>query len=254
MDLNNIYTGDCIELIQDLEDDSIDLMITSPPYNVDLGNTKKCKQTCYDVYNDNKEHHQYISWLRDIFGDLYPKIKTGGRVVINIGDGKNGAVPTHSDITHFMTQDIGYLMKTTIIWNKNQVNNRTSWGTWKSPKNPSFPTPFEYILVFCKDSYSKDGHKDNITVSRDEFIINSLAIWKFKTETNIKKFGHPAMFPVELPKRLIQQLSYKDDVVLDIFSGLGTTCVAAKMLERKWIGFELSEEYTRLSIDRLNNM
>jgi len=253
--LNTIYQGLCEDLIKKLPDDFIDLVITSPPYNIDLGKNRY-NQNPYDLYQDNKDHKDYIAWLKDIFESLKPKMKSGGRICINIGDGKNGSVPTHSDIIQFMTKDknLKYLLKSTIIWNKSQIGNRTSWGSFKSPSNPSFPTPFEYVMIFCKDVQIKKGDRQNITVSKEEFIENSLAIWKIAPENRMnKKFGHPAMFPLGLPIRLIQQLSYKNDIVLDIFSGMGTTCLAAAMLDRKWIGFELSERYVKASIERINN-
>jgi DNA modification methylase len=250
--INRIHHGRCEDLIRDLPDESIDLVITSPPYNVDLGNNKYNKNP-YDLYNDNKEHQEYILWLCDIFGMIKPKMVYGGRVCINVGDGKNGAVPTHSDITQFMTRDLKYIIKTTILWDKHQIGNRTSWGSWMSPKNPSFPTPFEYIMVFCNEDQSKDGDKEGVTLTREQFVTNSLAIWEFAPENQMnKKYGHPAMFPLELPYRLIQQLSYKGDVVLDPFSGMGTTCLAAAMLDRSWIGFEMSEEYVEKSKRRIN--
>lgn len=251
LELNNIYHGRSENLIPELNDESIDLVVTSPPYNIDLGKNKYNKNP-YDLYQDNKEHHEFIAWLRDIFFILKPKMVKGGRVCINIGDGKNGAVPTHTDITQFMTKELGYLLKTVIIWNKHQIGSRTAWGSWKSPSNPSFPTPFEYILIFCNESQKKSGQKENITVTKEEFIEYSLALWEFAAESRMNKlYKHPAMFPIELPKRLIQQLSYKGDTVLDIFSGMGTTCLAAAILERQWIGFELSEDYTNRSIKRI---
>ena len=248
--LDKIYTGKCEDLIPQLPDESIDLLITSPPYNVDLGNNKY-HQRPYDLYNDNKDHKCYINWLKSIFDTIKPKVVSGGRICINIGDGQNGRVPTHSDITQFMTHELGYVIKSTLVWDKSQIGNRTAWGSFCSPSNPSFPTPFEYILIFCKDDQCKDGNKDKITVPKEEFIRNSLALWKFAPERNMQKFDHPAMFPIELPYRLIQQLSYEGDVVLDIFSGAGTTCLAAAMLRRRWIGFELSENYVEKSRKRM---
>ncbi len=252
--VNKIHHGDCLELIPKLPDNCIDISICSPPYNIDLGNNKYNKNP-YDLYNDNKDHQEYIEWLCSIFEALKPKMVEGGRVCINVGDGRNGAIPTHSDIIQFMTNRLKYLIKTTIVWDKSQIGNRAAWGSWKSPSNPSFPTPFEYVLIFCNETQYKDGAKANITVGRDEFITNSLALWKFKAETKMNiKHKHPAMFPIELPHRLIQQLSYGNDVVLDIFSGMGTTCLAAAILGRRWIGFELSTDYTERSIDRIRQV
>ena len=249
--INKIHFGDCEHLITKLPDNKIDLVITSPPYNVKLGHNKYNTNT-YDVYKDDKKHIEYISWLRGIFKSLKPKLIYGGRVCINIGDGKNGKIPTHSDIIQFMTKELGYLLKTIIIWNKSQIGNRLAWGSWKSPSNPSFPTPFEYILIFANGSQYKEGNKELITISKEEFIANSLSLWSFAPERQmISKYGHPAMFPIELPYRLIQHLSYKEDIILDIFSGMGTTCLAAIMLERKWIGFEHSKNYIEKSMKRI---
>jgi len=143
-----------------------------------------------------------------------------------------------------ITEDQSYTGKVTY--------HNCAWGSWKSPSNPSFPTPFEYILVFCNESQKKEGSKEGITVTKEQFITNSLALWTFSPEQAMKKFGHPAMFPIELPHRLIQQLSYKDDIVLDVFSGTGTTCLAAAILQRRWIGFELSKTYVERSTKRIN--
>jgi DNA modification methylase len=256
MELNKIYNIPCEEGFAKLKYHNIvvDCIVTSPPYNVDLGNNKYNKNP-YDLYRDNKEHNEYIGWLKSIFDVAQCVLRDGATVAINIGDGKNGSVPTHSDIIQFMTRELDYVMVTTVIWKKNNVSNRTSWGSFMSPSCPSFPTPFEFILIFrYKDKYNKsiNASKENITVSKDEFIKNSLAIWEFGAE-NLKKVGHPAAFSVELPTRVIQQMTYAGDVILDPFMGSGTTAIAAKKLNRNYIGFEISENYYNLAVDRLND-
>ena len=250
--LNEITCGDSEQLIQDLDNDSVDLVVTSPPYNVDLGYNAH-HQSPYDLYQDNKSHHDYIDWLHSIFGNIKPKLVTGGRICLNIGDGKNGSVPTHSDIIQFMTKELDYLMMSTIIWNKNTTGNRTAWGSYMSPSSPSFPSPFEFILIFAKDTKKKKGDRDKITVERRDFITNAWGMWTFAPETRQKKIGLGAMFPVELPRRCIEMLSYKEDVVFDPFSGLGTTCLAAKRLKRNYIGFEMSVDYCKKSRERIAN-
>ena len=129
---STLYNGDCEEVLKTLDDGSIDLIVTSPPYNVDLGDNKYNKNP-YDMYYDNKDHIAYLSWLKNIFWRAHIKLKKGGRVAINIGDGKNGRVPTHSDIIQFMTQDLHYLPMANIIWRKNTAGNRCSWGSYIAP-------------------------------------------------------------------------------------------------------------------------
>jgi site-specific DNA-methyltransferase (adenine-specific) len=249
-DLRRVIHGKSEEVIPTLDDDSIHLVVTSPPYNVDLGNNKYNK-TPYDLYNDNRDHHEYIAWLRDeIFGPLMPKLVSGGRVVINIGDPKNGRVPSHVDICHFMTADLGYLPFTNIIWRKSQIANRTSWGSYMSPSCPSFPTPFEHILIFAKDAIKlQTNGETNLTPK--EFQDWAIAEWTFAPEQRMKQIGHPAMFPVELPRRCIKMLSWIHDVVLDPFCGAGTTGVACKELNRRFIGIEMSEAYVEIAEKRL---
>ena len=245
---NKIINGDCLDKMKLLSDNTIDLVVTSPPYNVDLGNNKLHK-TPYDLYNDNKEHKEYIIWLEKIFSLIYNKLVDGGRVCINIGDGKNGAVPTSSDIIQFMI-NIGYIPMTHIIWNKNQVGNRTAWGSFMSPSSPSFPTPFEHILVFCK--INKKLQSIGITdLTKEEFINWSLSLWQFKPETKQKIMGHTAMFPTELSTRCIKMFSWVGSTVLDPFMGLGTTGVSCAKHNRNFIGIEISNEYCDIAEKRI---
>jgi site-specific DNA-methyltransferase (adenine-specific) len=250
IDLNRIYNEDCLTTLDKMDDGFLDLTVTSVPYNVDLGNNKFNKNP-YDLYVDNKEHIEYISWLKNIFLKIFYKTKSGGRCVINIGDGKNGAVPTHVDIVQFM-KDIGWIPMTTIIWDKNNVSSRTAWGSWLSPSCPSFPTPFEYVLIFAKNT-NKLQTKGETDLTKEEFINWSLAKWSFTGE-NLKKLGHPAAFPIELPKRCIKMLSWIDAVVYDPFMGSGTTALACKMFNRNFIGSEISKEYMELSERRIQEI
>ncbi len=246
-----LYNGNCENIIPTLENNSIDLVITSPPYNVNLGDNK-FNQNPYDMYNDNLEHSEYIAWLKDIFEKLIPKLKSGGRVAINVGDGKNGRVPTHVDIIHFMTKKLKYLPMANIIWNKSQIGNRFSWGSYLSPSCPSFPKPFEYIMVFAKENIKLQttGETD---LTAKEFKEWAYALWNITPETKMKKIGHPAIFPINLPYRLIKMLSWKNATILDPFNGAGTTGIACKELKRKYIGIELSKKYCDLTIKRISN-
>jgi DNA modification methylase len=241
--VNNLYNMPCekgIELIK-IAGIKVDCLITSPPYNLNIP---------YANYQDNKPDTEYINWLKEIFKNCQDIMTIGGTVAINVGDGKNGRICIHSDIFQFMTKELDYVMISTIIWNKNTTTKRTAWGSWMSPSCPSFPTPFEYILLFrYKDKFHK-GNKEDITVTREEFIQNSSAIWNIAPE-KASKLKHPAPFPVNIPMRIIQQMTYRNDLVLDIFSGAGTTAIAAQMLDRRFIGFELSPEYHKIALNRL---
>ena len=251
IELNKIYNEDCLEGISKLSNDCIDLIVTSPPYNVNLGNNKYNKNP-YNLYNDNKDHKEYILWLKRIFGSCQRVLKDGGRVCINIGDGKNGAIPTSSDIIQFMVE-LQYIPMTHIVWDKSQIGNRTAWGSFKSPSCPSFPTPFEHILVFGHKS-NKLQYKGETDLTKEEFIEWANALWKFAPQTNQKKIGHPAMFPVELPKRCIKMFSWVGATVLDPFMGSGTTAIACINTNRNYIGFELDKHYCDIANERIQKI
>ena len=242
-----LYNNDCLDVIPRLQDESIDLVVCSPPYNVDLGRNKYNKNP-YDIYDDHREHVEYVNWLERIFRSLYPKLREGGRVSIVIGDPKNGRVSTHSDIIQCM-KALGYLTFGHLIWNKNQVGNRRAWGSYCSPSCPSFPTPFEHILIFAKATL-KLQNKAVTDLIPEEFIPWTLAQWDIAPEHRMKKIGHPAMFPLEIPLRLVKMLSWVGATVLDPFNGAGTSGLACQMLDREYIGIELSKKYCEISIER----
>jgi len=205
---------------------------------------KKIKQNPYNDYVYNIE-------VED--DESYCLTNLSVHNCINIGDGKNGTVPTHVDIIHFMTRELRYILMANIIWNKSQHGNRFAWGSFCSPSFPSFPNPFEYIMVFAKEE-KKLQKKGETDLTNKEFIDWSLGMWNIAPETKMNKIGHPAMFPVNLPYRLIKMLSWKDATVLDIFNGAGTTGFACELLQRKYIGIELSKTYCDLTVHRIKNV
>lgn len=249
--MNNfkLITGNCIEEMQKLIDKGtkVNTVITSPPYNVNLGNNKYKKEG-YLSTEDNLPYEDYLEMMKQVFTGCYNILEEDGRICINIGDGKNGAIATHSDFIQIL-KEIGFIPITTIIWNKNTMSSRTAWGSFCSASSPSFPRGFEYILVFGKTT--KLLSKGESTMTKDEFIEYSNGLWTFAPERKQKDFGHPAMFPVELPTRLIKMLTYKDFTVLDPFSGAGTTGIACINTQRNYIGIEKEIEYNKIAAQRI---
>lgn len=254
--MNKIFHGKSEEMIDQIPDNSVNLIVTSPPYNIDLGNakTKSKRMKKYDEYDDAISHEQFLEDRRLFFSRVKRVLKDDARIVINISDTENGRVPLGPDIVHLMVRELGYKMYTTIVWNKSfQTSNRCSWGSWMSPSAPSFPTPFEWIYVFAKE-HIKLQHTGKTDLDKQEFLDWSLAYWNFSGERRMSEFDHPAMFPEELPKRCIKMFSYIGDTVLDPYNGVGTTCVVAKKLERQYIGIDMSEKYCKTAQNRLNKI
>ena len=244
--IDRTFCGDCLDLLKALPRHSVDLVLTSPPYNLSKD---------YDLYKDKKKYQDYLLWLTAVFKEIYRSLKDGGRCVIILGDHGNGRVPVHSDVLQLM-KNLRYMNMGTIIWDKEHVSNRQGWGSFCSPSAPSFPTPFEYILVFAKKS-RKLLVRGETDLTKEEFIKGSLALWTFpirayaESGAMIESQEHPAPFPLILAERCIKMLSWVGATVLDPFMGTGTTIVACKKLGRHYMGFDLSPEYCKTAETRL---
>lgn len=237
--LNRIYCKSS-ENMSEIPDESVHLMITSPPYNVGK------------EYDEDLSLDEYLNLLTSVFGEAYKKLVPGGRACINIANiGRKPYIPLHAMVIEIML-DLGFLMRGEIIWDKSaSAGGSCAWGSWMSASNPVLRDYHEYILVFSKLSYSKNkAQKKRDTIERDDFIQWTKSLWTFPA-VNAKKIGHPAPFPVELPHRLINLYSYEGDVVLDPFCGSGTTCIAALKNNRNYIAYEINPEYVSLSQNRI---
>ncbi|MCQ2971191.1 MAG: site-specific DNA-methyltransferase [archaeon] len=240
-DLNKLYCKSS-ENMDEIPDNSIHLMITSPPYNVGK------------EYDDDLTLDEYLELLTSVFAQTYKKLVSGGRACINIANiGRKPYIPLHAMVIEIML-NLGFLMRGEIIWDKSaSAGGSCAWGSWMSASNPVLRDFHEYILIFSKESYSKNKSQEKKdTISHDEFIQWTKSIWTFPA-VNAKKIGHPAPFPTELPHRLINLYSYEGDVVLDPFCGSGTTCIAATKNKRNYIGYDIEEKYIQLSKSRLSN-
>lgn len=240
--LNQIFNHTA-EDMHELPDESVHLVVTSPPYNVGK------------EYEDGVSPQQYYRLLENVWKELYRVLVPGGRVCINIANtGRKPYIPISSWVMRNMIRR-GFLVRGEIIWNKSaSVGTSTAWGSWCSPSNPTLRDVHEYILVFCKGDFRlpKPSQESVATIDKDQFLEYTKSMWSFPTES-AKRIGHPAPFPVELPARCIQLYSYSDSVVLDPFMGSGTTAVAAQQAGRSWVGYETSQEYVDLALKRIEN-
>jgi site-specific DNA-methyltransferase (adenine-specific) len=228
--------------MRELPDNSIHLMITSPPYNASK------------VYDKDLTLEEYLALLRRVFRETKRVLVPGGRACVNIANlGRKPYIPIHAHLIKVML-DLGYFMRGEIIWDKaSSAGASTAWGSWLSASNPVLRDVHEYILIFSKDTFARGGSGRESTISRSDFLELTKSVWSFPS-VSAKQIGHPAPFPEELPRRLIELYSFKGELVLDPFCGSGTTCIAAKRTGRRYIGYELNPEYAGLSERRLQEI
>ncbi len=236
--LNKIFCKTS-EQMEELPDNSIHLMVTSPPYNVG----KK--------YDENLTLNEYRVFLKNVWREVKRVLVPGGRACINIANlGRKPYIPLHVFIIEDML-DLNFLMRGEIIWNKASSGSpSTAWGSWLSARNPTLRDIHEYILVFSKGMFSRGNLRRNSSISKEEFLEFTKSIWTFSAEP-ATKIRHPAPFPVELPYRLIQLYSFEGEVVLDPFMGSGQTAISAIKTQRRYVGYDISEEYVKLAERRI---
>ena len=236
--LDSVYCQDSRTMTQ-LPGSSVHLMVTSPPYNVGKD------------YDENLSLEEYRKLLRDVFRETYRVLVPGGRACINVANlGRKPYIPIHATIIEEMER-LGYLMRGEIIWDKSaSAGTSTAWGSWQSASNPTLRDVHEYILIFSKDSFQRPRGEKRNTITKEQFLEYTKSIWTFPAES-AKKVNHPAPFPLELPHRLIQLYTFEGEIVLDPFCGSGSTCVAAAKAARRFIGYDVSEEYVRVAQERV---
>jgi modification methylase len=228
------------EDMSELPNNCVHLIVTSPPYNVGK------------IYDEDLTMEDFLALLERVWKEAQRVLVPGGRLCVNVANlGRKPYIPLHS----FLIADLlrlGFLMRGEVIWNKAaSASPSTAWGSWQSAANPTLRDVHEYILVFSKGSFSRKkpaGSPD--TIGRDEFLETTKSVWTFPTET-ARKVGHPAPFPVELPRRLIQLYTFGGELVLDPFMGSGQTAIAALRSGRHYVGYETESEYVRLAEQRI---
>ena len=221
----------------EVQDGSVQLVVTSPPYNVGKE---------YADHNDSMENRQYFELLNDVWKECIRVLCDGGRMAVNVADTyRSPYIPLHSFITHQLL-DLGMLMRGIVYWDKGaSVGISTAWGSWRSASNPTLRDVGEYIMIFSKGDFKLHSKNKISTITSAEFTQYTKSIWSFPT-ANSKRENHPAPFPDDLPARLIKLYTFLGDTVLDPFLGSGTTAKMAAALGRKAIGYEIDKSYAPL--------
>ena len=245
IELDKIYNMDCIEGLKQIDDNTVDLIVTSPPYNLGID---------YDSWNDRMPWNEYLAWCKSWLSECFRVLKSDGRICINHyfcnnptdENGKHESRFPLFDLKNIM-DDIGYNCHRIAIWDDLTLVKQTAWGSWLSASAPHINCPYEGILIAYKHQWNKIN-KGESTIHRNDFMEGCSGVWHLGTAKQFTK----ANFPERLPQLCIDLLSYKDDLILDPFSGSGTTCYVAKSLDRHYLGFEISEAYWKESISRLH--
>ena len=237
-----IYKDDILK-ISAIPNNSIDLIVTSPPYNVDVH---------YNSHADNLSYENYLEFTQKWVKKCFDLTKSEGRFLLNIPLDKNkgGQKSVGADITK-IAKDVGWRYHSTIIWNEGNISRRTAWGSFMSASAPYVIAPVELILVLYKDSWKKTGGSRKNDITKKEFMDWTNGVWTFNGQSKKGAGGHPAPFPIELPRRCIKLFSFIGDAVLDPFLGSGSTLIASYLHNRKGIGVDIDKDYCDMAIKRL---
>ena len=240
-----IYKDDILK-ISSIPNNSVDLIITSPPYNIDIH---------YNSHDDNLSYEKYLEFTQKWMQKCFELAKSDGRFLLNIPLDKNkgGQKSVGADFTK-IAKEIGWKYHSTIVWNEGNISRRTAWGSFMSASAPYVIAPVELILVLYKDSWKKLGGSRKNDITKKEFMDWTNGIWTFNGQSKKGAGGHPAPFPIELPRRCIKLFSFIGDSVLDPFLGSGSTLIAAHQHDRKGLGIEIDEKYCDIAKGRLQEI
>jgi len=238
-----------------LESNSVALVVTSPPYFAGK------------EYEESLGHNgvpgtyfEYLALLHDVFAECKRVLEPGGRIAVNVANlGRRPYRSLAGDVVEIL-QGLGLLLRGEVVWWKGRAaGGSCAWGTFQRPNNPVLRDVTERVVIASKGRFDRAipsarraelGLPSVSTISRDEFLEATTDLWEIPPES-ARRVGHPAPFPVELPRRLIDLFTYEGDVVLDPFMGSGTTAVAAIRSARHFIGFDTDPAYVAASQQRI---
>ncbi len=254
---DTIWVGDAREMDRRgaVADNSVALVVTSPPYFAG-----KEYERALGVGHVPVDFAAYLSMLHDVFARCFDKLEPGGRIAVNVANlGRKPYRSLARDVIDLL-EGLGYLLRGEIIWQKSQAaGGSCAWGTYQRPGNPVLRDITERVVVASKGRFdravppeqrARDGLPSEGTMAMDEFVDATTDLWDIPTES-ATRIGHPAPFPVELPRRLIDLYTYRGDLVLDPFMGSGSTAVAAVRTERHYVGFDTDASYVALAERRV---
>jgi DNA modification methylase len=256
--IDQIYAKDARAMREDIEDASVALVVTSPPYFAGKEYEEALGQ------GDVPENYlEYLELLYEVFGECKAVLEPGGRIAVNVANlGRKPYRSLAADVIELLQDRLGLLLRGEIIWVKGKgAGNSTAWGSFQSAANPVLRDLTERIIVASKGRFdraiprAKRALKEpklpsDVTISKEDFMQATTDVWDIPPES-AHRVGHPAPFPVELPERLIKLYTYRGDLVLDPFIGAGSSAVAAVRNERHFVGYDLDETYRDIALRRV---
>jgi DNA modification methylase len=252
-----IWVGDAREMDRhgDIADNSVALVVTSPPYFAG-----KEYEAALGEGHIPADYDEYLHMLHAVFGQCFGKLEPGGRIAVNVANlGRKPYRSLSRDVIDIL-ESLGYLLRGEIVWQKSRgASGSCAWGTYQRPGNPVLRDITERIIVASKGRFDRAltpeqrvvlGLPNEASMTMDDFVDATTDLWDIPTES-ATRVGHPAPFPVELPRRLIELHTYRGDLVLDPFMGSGSTAVAAVRTERHYVGFDTDDSYVHLAERRI---
>jgi site-specific DNA-methyltransferase (adenine-specific) len=251
---DRLFLGDSRDMSA-VDDKSVALVVTSPPYF----SAKAYEEALGDGHIPGS-YLEYLDMLRAVFGECRRVLEPGGRICVNVANLGRKPYRSLAKDVWVILEALGFLPRGEIVWIKAAGSaGNCAWGSWMSAANPALRDVTERILVASKGRFDRAvpwrqrqqrGMPWESTISRDDFMEWTLDTWQMRPE-QARRLGHPAPFPVELPRRLIELYTYRGDVVLDPFLGAGTTAVAAVTTDRRYVGFDTEPDYLALAERRI---